>query len=59
MTGIAWMKLFGRPQRKTVAKARHERRSAVVPAVHRITAGTTIFLFTIDRSTPVPETVDQ
>jgi hypothetical protein len=59
MTGIAWMDLVGRPQYKTVAKARHERYSEVVPAVHRITAGTTILLYTKDRSGPIPETVDQ
>jgi hypothetical protein len=59
MTGIAWTEHVSRPQAKTGAKARCGPSSAVVPNVHRITASTTIFLYTKDRTATVLETVDQ
>jgi len=59
MAGSAWTECVFHPQAASDAKAGGVRCPAVVPAVHRVTAETTIFLFPKDRAAPVPETVDQ
>jgi len=59
MARMAWTECVSRPQAKTGAKVGGGRSSAVLPNLHRLTASTTIFLYTKDRTATVLETVDQ
>jgi hypothetical protein len=52
--------MFGfRPQREVREKACWSGFRAHLPANHRLTASTTIFLYTYDDAGDAPETVDQ
>ena len=57
--GIGWSRGLRRPQPEMLAIPWHRRGRAVVPVIHALTASTTFFLYTKDRTATVLETVDQ
>src|ERR1035437_9675762 len=57
--GIGWRRGLRRPQPEMPAMPCHRRGRGVVPLIHALTAGTTFFLYTKDRTATVLETVDQ